>query len=254
MHQKNRCRYPVKLSGILSLIVALLTSSIPATVAAAEEAVLDAKVAICKDLKPFNNLDELLYQFYINLDSDCLFKMPVAELETVWDIKILSEERVRKSYEEWEIKPWPDYEEQENLNSARFQLRKNSDFENKPYKSEKDAFFVEKNKTNITNFNYFYIKIAKEYYEKHATLFPDGNYPKLLPEPRRKWIHISIHPSPDTDKFPRPKTKGMYDLFRYYYYWLNTEQTRMIGIYGQYGVIAIGIMDGVHSWLDQQSR
>lgn len=35
-----------------------------------------AEGKMCTNLKEIHNLDELLYQFYINLDSDCLFTMP----------------------------------------------------------------------------------------------------------------------------------------------------------------------------------
>ena len=72
----------------------------------------------CKSLKPFDNIDELLYQFYINLDSDCLFTTPLAELEKAWDIKIDSQERI---------------------DAGQYDI---NDFYKKPYKSEKDAFYV----------------------------------------------------------------------------------------------------------------
>ena len=84
-----------KLNILLPAMVCLILAA-PANVFAEEGVVADPKAATapCKGLKPYNNLDELLYQFYINLDSDCLFKMPVAELEKTWDIKILSRDRV----------------------------------------------------------------------------------------------------------------------------------------------------------------
>ena len=111
--------------------------------------------------KPFNNLDELLYQFYINLDSDCLFKMPVAELEKVWGIKILDKERFKpKNY-------YPFSE---------------TEFYYKPYKTEKDAFYVEMSSGSFSG-NRFELKITKEYFERHGTLFPDEKLPKLLPQP-----------------------------------------------------------------------
>ena len=234
-------RYSAKLSGMLLLVVALLICYVPAA-RAVEETISDTEASLCKGLKPFKNLDELLYQFYINLDSDCLFEMPVAELEKVWEIKILSEERVRKLYEKWETKPYSD--EKANLSRARFQLSESYDFKNKPYKSEKDAFFVEKGRTNITDLNYFLIQITKEYNEIYATLFPDGNYPRLLPVPRKEWMErLSVHHW-SIGESPRHKNKGMYDPYSYYY-WLNSDQTRMISLGGLWGVTEVLVRDYV---------
>ncbi|MDL2259638.1 hypothetical protein LJB99_02015 [Deltaproteobacteria bacterium OttesenSCG-928-K17] len=125
----------------------------------------DYKAAPCKGLKPYNSLDELLYQFYINLESDCLFTMPVEDLEKIWGVKILAKERAQgQSYS---------------------QVRDSVDFRNKPYLSEKDAFFIELNQGVLsTNKNLFTIVITREYFEKYGSLFPEGNIPWLLPEPK----------------------------------------------------------------------
>ena len=110
----------------ITLVMAtLLLCSIPA-IAVAEEspaAAADPRTAPCKGLKPFNNLDELLYQFYINLDSDCLFEISTKELEEVWNIKILDDERAKPK---------------------NFYPLSETEFYNKPYKSEKDTFYLER--------------------------------------------------------------------------------------------------------------
>ena len=116
----------------------------------------------CTDLKKVNNLDELLYQFYVNLDSDCLFTMPLSELEEIWGIEILPEAHLNDvTYID---------------NPRRF----------KPYHSEADAFIVfagfEGNKTTA-----FKIVMTFEYSKKHGTLFPNGN-PEGLPAPLREII------------------------------------------------------------------
>jgi len=140
----------LSLSGTLLLAAALALCAVQA--AAAEEVVSDPKTAPCKGLKPYNNLDELLYQFYINLESDCLFEMPTAELEEAWDVKILDKERAK---------------------SENYYPLSETEFYNKPYKSERDAFYIEKG-------TWFYIKITKEYYDRYGSLFPSGAPPKLI--------------------------------------------------------------------------
>ena len=43
----------------------------------------------CKNLGKVGDLDDLLFQMYSNLDSHCLFEMPVGELERIWGIPVV---------------------------------------------------------------------------------------------------------------------------------------------------------------------
>ena len=172
---------------MLLLGVMLLICSLSQMVRA-EEAVSAASSeasAPCKGLKPYNNLDELLYQFYINLESDCLFEMPIDELEEAWGIKILSSGLIF-----------------------------DSNFYYKPYKSEKDAFYVSISNRGGGMID-FKINITKDYYDKFATLFPDGNFPKLLPEPIGEKVTRSLLHS---CKGKVPKSTGVYGIYKSYYW------------------------------------
>jgi len=164
----------VSLSGMIMLIGLLICA---APVMAAEKSVTaapEAKTAPCKGLKPYNNLDELLYQFYINLDSDCLFEMPVGDLEKIWGITILTEERAKPK--------------------AYYPLSE-TEFYNKPYKSEKDAFYVEivplvkvnpyEKKDPSYHARVFLIKISKAYLDKFGTLDPGDDDPLRVLKPGR---------------------------------------------------------------------
>lgn len=42
----------------------------------------------CKDLHKVKDIDDLMYQMYINSDSQCLFEMPTADLASIWGIPI----------------------------------------------------------------------------------------------------------------------------------------------------------------------
>ncbi|MDR2947148.1 MAG: hypothetical protein LBV79_10450 [Candidatus Adiutrix sp.] len=147
----------------LFLLAFALACPAPAR-AAEEEAISAAQAAPCKGLKPYNNIDELLYQFYINLDSDCLFEMSTAELEEAWGIKILDEERFKP------INYYP-------LSETEFYY--------KPYKSEKDAFYVEitSSESNQYGAKTFTIRATEDYFEKYGTFFPDEELPTTLPVP-----------------------------------------------------------------------
>jgi hypothetical protein len=219
--RQSGSRYFTKLSGIL-LMLAFLLCSVPVS--------SDFGEVMCKDLKPFNNLDELLYQFYINLNSECLFKMSAAELEKIWGIKIFSDERPEKG-------------------QARYQLRMGSDFKNKPYKSEIDAFFVvmsRSRRNRDANVNEFLIEISETYYDKYGTLFPDGNYPALLPNPHIDISQKEIYPTrpggPDESKPSRPRPPinvGKYNMTDFSYYWSSFDHTREIRLDGTRGVTRI---------------
>ena len=170
-----------------------------------------AEDKMCADLKKVNNLDEMLYQFYVNLDSDCLFTMPLAELEEAWGIKILSREHLKPG---------------ETL-YAYPKLRESADFGGKPYHSEADAFFIEASPTENSRSD-FIIYITEAYYQAHTTLFPEGNFPKLLPEPIERRQEPPPHGNVSPDDKPRfPKKPGVYNRY-YFYYWLNSDKTRII--------------------------
>ncbi|MDL2260249.1 hypothetical protein LJB99_05180 [Deltaproteobacteria bacterium OttesenSCG-928-K17] len=167
--------FPLMLSGMLLLMAALWLG--PASVAAlAEEGSADAaasKTVPCKGLKPYNNIDELLYQFYINMESDCLFEKSVAELEEIWEIRILDEERAKPK---------------------NFYHLSETEFFKKRHITDKDAFYVVRTQAENKNSdgvvisyrNEFSLKPTKEYLEKHGPLFSDEKLPKLLPAAEEK--------------------------------------------------------------------
>ena len=172
---------------------------------------------MCKNLKKVNNLDELLYQIYVNLDRDCLFTMPPTKLEKAWGIKILSEEHLQPG-------------------QTMSKLRNNVDFKGKPYRTEADAFYIRasrrKNRTIM-----FHIYITEAYDKAHATLFPEGNFPRLIPEPTKTLIEFGCDPTPrlrsKDGKYrpppepPSPKNPGVY-CGNCSYEWFNSNKTRMI--------------------------
>ena len=132
-----------------------------ASAAAAEK----AKNAPCRGLKPYNNLDELLYQFYINFDSDCLFTMPQEELEKIWETKFFNADLAEQD---------PDY--RQRLKDEGYS------FSSQPYESEKDAFYIlVSNKQNPDKTTSFFIRATKNYLGKNETIFLGGRLPGLLP-------------------------------------------------------------------------
>ena len=159
----------------LFLVAALLLCFISATAYAEDHApaAVTKETAPCKGLKPFNNIDELLYQFYINMESDCLFEMPVEELEKVWGINILYR------------KGGLSIEESIKESKERRELEKGPDFRGKPYLSAKDAFYVRvsrnhKDKKKVTS---FFMEMTLYYDEHYGSLFPPDSPPQLLPPP-----------------------------------------------------------------------
>lgn len=110
---RNICPNRPMAFGRLLLAVGLIICTPPTNMQAEEviSANSNEVKAPCKGLKPYNNFDELLYQFYINLDSDCIFLMSLSELEEVWATEIWGFDMDRKramseqAYREFARKP-----------------------------------------------------------------------------------------------------------------------------------------------------
>lgn len=178
---------------------------------------LNSVETVCKDLKPIKKIEELLNQFYTNLDNNCLFVMPITELEKFWDIKILSRERLSQI-------------------QKLFQLRQSLDFCYNPFRSEKDAFYVEIYKNEKDATNVIIVNITKEYDAKHGTVFPDGNL-SLMPEPLKIFDFKVIDSTPISNTLiqdkPKAKSSSIFsDNTPYTYYRLNSAKTRMIKLSG----------------------
>lgn len=182
--------------------------------------IVNAKNEPCRALKPCENIDDLLYQMYINLDSGCLFKMPIAELETAWKTKIAF------------------YKKSDGI-ALKFVAPKGVYLDEKPYKTERDAFFIEAVLNDDLNIENFIIKKTREYDSKGETLLlNDSDYPKGLPEPFK--TSSGNTPPMCSVNFPCPDTRlGKYsDNTFYIYYWLNSNKTRMIGLIGSFGKVS----------------
>jgi len=91
---------------------------------AAVEVVENDRNAPCRGLRPYKDIEDLLYQFYINLDSDCLFTMSLKELEEIWDTEIWGSEVGSK--------------QKKTLSREEYQA-----FVSKPCKTDRDAFVIE---------------------------------------------------------------------------------------------------------------
>lgn len=172
----------------------------------------------CRGLGPYNNIDELLYQFYINLDSDCLFKMPVEELEKIWNTKILSEARAQ-------------------IGEKRYQIRKSADFRNKAYKSEKDAFYMETYKSEDTGLNTFNLYPTEFFAKNYGSFYNDNSLPGLLPMPL---------------KGPYITSSGQ--CREVSYYWPSSDKTRGISLSGCSGLNTIGMRHRTLSGSDKKSK
>ena len=218
---------------MLILIIALLLCAVSAD-AQAEEPSVKVIAPPCKDLKPFNNVDELLYQFYINLDSDCLFVMPKEELEEIWGIKILLFN--------------PGEKNREKINEY-YKLRGSADFYNKPYETERDSFYLEIT-PDLENLNSFTIHITNQYRIFNRTLFPDGNIPKLLPKAETHFNPHLVDPKTldnwvKTMKNTPPENRLEESTLGpdyHFYSWYSSDRSRRISLTRSFGIKKINVL------------
>lgn len=217
--------------GISLLAVALVISLLPSTVQAEEGylAPINEAKTPCKGLKPYNNIEELLYQFYINLDSGCVFRIPIVELEKIWNTKIL----VLRMHND------NDKKNKEDAHIEWIMQLNNEYFRGKPYKgADLDIFYIEAqidaDTQIIEQFNLLMTTGART--EAGRSLLPTDRYPLGLPEPIKSLAHRS--PSPLGVSSPSPDLGKYYEIARFYYFWLNTAKTRMILLMGGGGEIS----------------
>lgn len=127
------------------------------TVCGAKETVMGT----CKNLDKVDDIDDLLFQFYSNIDNQCLFEMPTEELEKIWGIRVL--DYVDLSFEE------------------KSQL--NVEFKN--IKRNEEGIFIAKENYE-QSIPAFHIHLADKYRKKNngwGGSVGKGQYPKLLPSP-----------------------------------------------------------------------
>ncbi|MDR2945561.1 MAG: hypothetical protein LBV79_02280 [Candidatus Adiutrix sp.] len=214
----------------LFLAAILLIHPAPAS-AAGEDAASAAPAMPCKGLKPYNNIDELLFQIHANLDSDCLFTMPVEELEKIWDTKIASYEVEDSSAIKMAASFGFDREELINYETTR---KLSAPLDAKPYNAERDAFYIVAAKSDELYTVSFYIKMTREYAKKNGTLFPDSNSPQGLPDPimtcyaTKHWDSFGSPPA-------APKPGKFSDNTTHHHFWVNADGTRIIEADGSGG-------------------
>lgn len=148
------------------------------------------------------DIDDLLFQFYSNIDSQCLFEMPTEELEKVWGIRVL------------------DY-----INASSDKLNELNIKANKASENE-ESFFVRKADFE-QGISAFYIDLTDKYRDKNrgwGGSVGKGQFPELLPPPQviNKPFNPKIRPFIDGNEPIIPKDT-VYQKYSNYY-WLNKFQ------------------------------
>lgn len=156
----------------------------------------------CKDLGKVTDIDNLLYQFYSNIDSQCLFEIPTQELQNIWAVRI--------------------YDYTDLTLDERTTLQK--DF--------KEAFSIPYRliviKTEHEGVIKFYV-ITSTRFDQSAWggKVGKGEFPSLLPKPNIQSVEFEliseryIH-GYTPDNRAKPLSNSVYKKYSTYY-WLNKE-------------------------------
>lgn len=159
----------------------------------------------CQNLGKVNDIDDLLFQFYSNIDNQCLFEMPTEELEKIWGIRIVNYD-VNSSSEE----------------------KNNSNIELQRIKKMEDGFFIRKvnYEQNIPAFDIYMTEKYRNKNKGWGGSVSKGQFPKLLPPPER------VHAFLDNPHWRRPHIQGQLPtipkntVYEQYskYYWVNGDR------------------------------
>lgn len=180
-------------------------------------ALTEIKSTPCQGLRPFKNIDELLYQFYINLDSDCLFTTPVEELERIWQI---------------DIEP--------HLGLPLKQLKRT-----------RNDFSITTSHAQDGTLRGFYVEATEEYLDKYGSIFPDGKFPRILPKPLEKYGGSTAAGCIRIPKQPYYGKKTN-EIGHKFYYWLNSDQTRIMTLHFLCEPTAIEIKNSVRPFIENE--
>ena len=120
------------------------------------EAIVQAKASCLKTLHKVTCRDDLIDQMYETaLEDDCLYHFTSAELEKIWGIPVF------------------DYVQ---VDPMMLPIPPNKDIES-PI-----GLYVEKD--TVPAGTSFYMKMTLSELEKHFSIFPEGYFPSILPEPK----------------------------------------------------------------------
>jgi len=194
----------LSLSGALLLAAALALCAVQA--AAAEEAVQELKTTPCGHIKPFKDADELMYQLYLSLEDDCLFKMDPKELSKIWGIPTLEISDRRKPIGNHYSK-----EVREPLPGDHAHL-----------------FFSVGYSPDYPHMSGFYLRRVNTNDYDNYPFFSDNEYPKLLPEPLLCYMNDR--------KFILPPQRGKY-IGNEVYAWFNADKTRWLSLKSTAGIV-----------------
>lgn len=196
--------FSVRLMFCVLLSIVLMVSCTTTTRAAKES-------SACKNLSKVINIDNLLYQMFSNIDSTCLFDMPVEELEEVWGVKIL--DYVGKSGDEVS-----------KINEVWQKIVDRSDIE----------IFIARKSNNYNGNSKYFTVYATFYYFEHNGFggsIGQGRLPDSLSKPFVKF------PNPLVQSFDPPLTPELAPYLeslpktteykpRSYYFWMNKNHSK----------------------------
>lgn len=170
----------------------------------------------CQNLSKITDIDDLLYQMYSNIDSQCLFKMDTQALEKIWGIPIFDYVKNRT-------------EEEVNIQIER----------RKQVEEREDTLYITKsvrhdNKKFQQEFNIYTSDLFKEKYKNYGGYAELGKLPKLLPPPDTQITDLYAMEVPH---ILTPEKTTEYESY-FIYHWFNSfknPKKPFLQIYTGYG-------------------
>lgn len=161
----------------------------------------------CQNLSKITDIDDLLYQMYSNIDSQCLFKMDTQELEKIWGIPIF------------------DYVKNHTEEAIDAQLERR-----KQVREHEDTLYIIKSVRHYNNnleqeFNVYTSDLFKEKYKNYGGYAELGKLPKLLPPPDVQLTDFNALYAMEVAHILTPQKTTEYES-HFIYYWFNSFKNR----------------------------
>lgn len=168
----------------------------------------------CKNLHKVVDIDDLLKQMYDNLDSQCLFEMPTAELEKIWGIRIFDYTGVEFQANEVEAKKWQTIFKQESQ-----------------FYETAHSLYIKK--INAKTLSILQTKTHAKLFHHYGGSLSKGQFPTLLPPFHQAEIppdnFAPVPPTYINNDYPAPPpTNTLYNIESKYYWKSNNGKIQLI--------------------------
>lgn len=200
---------------------------ISVSVALACYAYMNSSQVGCRNLHKVTDVDDLIKQMYDNINSHCLFDMPTAELEAIWEVKIFDFTNLVEKVSDEELNAMTEAEF-----NKRMELFRHVKAQYLDYLQTADSLVVTRRSSSSQQGapgEYFDIEATDLYSQRFGGYWrgnlDQGKFPEGLPAPKTYTVPNHSYSRPIATSHDKPvyvPENTVYSRMTYYW-WVNHD-------------------------------